>query len=132
MLSAPQRGEPDRSKVGQGRLHNGLRDQGVHAAVGDITEFPIPIASDGNFPLAITAGPDGNLWVTEGAGGLGSTTTDKLAKVTTSGVFTQYPFPAIHSEPVSIANGPDGNLWITEPKRDMVAKVTTSGVFTEY
>jgi virginiamycin B lyase len=102
------------------------------AAVGDITEFPIPTASAGNFPLAIAAGPDGNLWVTEGVAGLGSTTTDKLAKVTTAGVFTQYPFPTLHSEPVGIAKGPDGNLWVTETKRDKVAKVTTSGAFTEY
>jgi streptogramin lyase len=102
----------------------------ARAAVGDITEYPIPAA--GSFPLAIAAGPDGNIWITEMALGLGSTVPDTLFKVTTLGVFTAYPFPAVHTEPVGMVKGPDLNLWITETIKDKVAKATTSGVFTDY
>jgi streptogramin lyase len=104
------------------------------AAVGDITEYPIPSASAaaGNFPFAIALGPDGNLWVTELVGGLGSTATDKVAKVTPSGNFTEYPFPNLHSTLVGITTGPDGNLWVTEQDPGKVAKLTPSGAITEY
>ena len=101
----------------------------VLAAVGDITEYPIPVAS--SFPSAIVTGPDGNLWITEAAGGLGAPP-DTLIKMTTSGVMTQYPFPAVHRTPTGIAKGPDGNLWISEQDPGMIAKATTSGTFTEY
>src|SRR5438132_1619158 len=71
------------------------------AAVGDITEYPIPTASSD--PIGIAAGPDGNLWFTEYNG-------NNVARVTTSGVFTEYPIPTATSTPWGIAAGPDGNL----------------------
>jgi virginiamycin B lyase len=55
-----------------------------------------------------------------------------VAKVTTSGVITEYRPPTPGSFSQSIAAGPDGNLWFTENGGTKVAKVTTSGVFTEY
>ena len=42
------------------------------AAAGTITEFPIPTRGT---PFDITAGPDGNLWFTDGAGKIGRITT---------------------------------------------------------
>jgi sugar lactone lactonase YvrE len=57
---------------------------------------------------------------------------DKVDKVTTSGVFTEYPIPTAGATPFGIAAGPDGNLWFTESNGNKVAKVTTAGVFTEY
>jgi streptogramin lyase len=98
------------------------------AATGDITEYPVPTPA----PTAVTAGPDGNLWVTEASIGLGSTVPDQLARVTTGGSFTEYPFPTVHSTPSGIAKGPDGNLWITEHDHGVIDKATTSGVFTQY
>src|SRR5438309_313530 len=94
----------------------------VVAAVGDATEYPTPT---GGTPRGIAAGPDGNLWFTE-------ENLNKVASVTTSGVFTEYPIPTANSGPYDIAAGPDGNLWFTEESVSQVAKVTTSGVFTEY
>src|ERR1700681_2777349 len=76
----------------------------VVAAVGDATEYPTPT---GGTPRGIAAGPDGNLWFTE-------ENLNKVAKVTTSGVFTEYVIPTANSGPYDIATGPDGNLWFTE------------------
>ena len=44
-----------------------------------ITEFPVPTAGGG--ALDITAGPDGNLWFTEGTG-------NKIGRITTAGTIT--------------------------------------------
>src|SRR5216683_3192523 len=92
----------------------------AHAAVGTITEYPIPTGS--SEPTGITAGPDGNLWFTE-------SNANKVAKVTPSGVFTEYPVPTLNSQPFYITAGPDGNLWFTEFNANKVGKVTASGVF---
>jgi len=44
---------------------------------GAITEYDIPTANSG--PIAITTGPDGNLWFTENnAGAIGKITTARL------------------------------------------------------
>jgi len=91
------------------------------AAIGDITEFPIPTANTS--PLGITKGSDGNLWFLE---------FDKVGKVTPGGVFTEYVIPTPTSSPFDITAGPDGNIWFTETSTNKVAKVTTSGAFTEY
>jgi virginiamycin B lyase len=94
---------------------------------GSFTEFTPPSA--GYFPTGVTAGPDGNLWVTEVPRGL-EATGGKVAKVTTSGVFTEYTIPSAKSLPRLITEGQDGNLWFIDAGN--VAKVTTSGSFTEY
>ena len=53
-------------------------------AAQTITEFPIPTA--GSYPGGITAGPDGNLWFAEG-------TAQKIGRITTAGVVTEFPIP---------------------------------------
>jgi streptogramin lyase len=75
-------------------------------------------------PSGMTAGPDGNLWLAYGL-------TSKIAKMTTSGVVTEYSLPA-KSSPGGIAVGPDQNLWFTEYQTSKIGKITTSGVVTEY
>src|SRR2546422_9013068 len=57
-----------------------------HAFAVTITEYPTPTANSN--PVGITAGPDGNLWFTED-----SSNANNIGKVTTSGVFTEYPIP---------------------------------------
>jgi virginiamycin B lyase len=87
-----------------------------------ITEYPVPT---GNSPGLIAPGPDGNLWFTENAA-------NNVAKVTTSGSFTEYAVPTGASKPIGIVAGPDHNLWFTENNAHKVGTVTTSGAFTEY
>ena len=75
--------------------------------------------------MEITTGADDNLWVTEASG-------NKVAKLDTSGSYTEYPLPTTASEPRAITAGPDGNVWVVEMSGDNVAKVTPDGVVTEY
>src|SRR5215211_5028411 len=100
--------------------------QAGHAVdpAGVITEYPLPTA--GSSPWGIAAGPDGNLWVTQrAANGVG-----KVARVTTSGAFTEYPVPTVAgAQPTDIAAGPDGNLWFLDIAANKVVRVNTSGVF---
>ena len=58
-------------------------------------------------PQGITAGPDGNLWFTEFLG-------NKIGRITTAGVITEFPIPMPFSGPHDITTGPDGNMWFTE------------------
>jgi hypothetical protein len=94
-----------------------LHGSNALAAIGDITEYTIPTAS--SQPYDIVAGPDGNLWFTEQLG-------NKVAKVTTSGIFAEYAVPTTNSQSNGIAAGPDGNLWFTEGS-GRVAKVVAAG-----
>ncbi len=91
-----------------------------------VTEFTIPTASSG--AQMICQGPDGNLWLTESSVG-------KIAKVSTSGSFTEYSLGSGHA-PWDIVVGPDGNLWYTDfvssTGTGYVGKITTSGTVTEY
>ena len=85
--------------------------------------YTVPTAN--SIPQGITAGPDGNLWFTE----LGA---DKVAKVSTSGVFTEYSVPTRYSGVWRIATPPNGNRPSTKEGTSTVGKVTTSGDMTEY
>lgn len=81
----------------------------------------------------ITAGPDGNLWFTEGRA-------NRIGRITPSGLVTEYskgvtlnPYMAGGDAGLtSITAGPDGNLWFTETYGGRVGKITTAGVIVEY
>lgn len=67
-------------------------------------------APAGSLPKAIVNGPDGNLWFTEFG-------TDKIARMTTAGVITEWALPGAGTEgPMGMTNGPDGGVWFTEFK----------------
>lgn len=51
-------------------------------------------------PGSMTAGPDGNVWFTEGE--------SKIVRITPAGTLTVFPVP---QPDVFITTGPDGNLW---------------------
>jgi virginiamycin B lyase len=84
---------------------------------------PRSTGSGGLLSVAITAGPDGNVWFTSfQAGGHAA-----IGKITPSGRITQYALPSI--KPVgakysdistSITSGPDGNLWFNLEQSDFV------------
>jgi virginiamycin B lyase len=90
------------------------------AAAVVIIEYPTPADSYG-----IATGPDGNLWFTEPH-------VNKIGRMTTAGVVTEYPVPTAGSLPREITLGPDGNLWFTEAIGDKIGRITTGGVITEY
>lgn len=77
-------------------------------------------------PESITAGPDGNVWLTDAG--------DAILKVTPSGSMTSFPLGGTtlnpHS-PGSITLGPDENLWFSEANSGL-AKITPAGQVTTY
>lgn len=104
---------------------------------GTITEN---IITDDGFaePYAITSGPDGALWFTDGAGQIG--------RITAAGNVTRYSGPNINNGGWGITTGADGALWFTEgpcieppdtgqgcgPAPPAIGRITANGVLAEY
>ena len=55
-------------------------------------------------------GPDGNLWFTE-------FDNNKIGRITTAGVITEFLIPTADCGAYGITPGPDGHLWFTEFKK---------------
>ncbi|HST31998.1 MAG TPA: hypothetical protein VLJ80_00620 [Solirubrobacteraceae bacterium] len=88
-------------------------------------EYPLPAGSG---PIALTTGPDGNVWVAESS-------TGKIAKISPSGTILAEYKVGTSLKPTGITKGPDGNLWFTdwiEGSSSKIGKITTAGVITEY
>jgi len=69
--------------------------------------------------IAITAGPEGNLWVTDES-------QNKIWKLTTGGGFTGFALPPTPNRGAnSITVGADSNLWIGEPGNNSIGRMTT-------
>jgi streptogramin lyase len=79
----------------------------------------------------LPAGPEGALWFTENYGGNGDVP-NKIGRITTAGVVTEFPIPTPNSGPEGITSGPDGALWFTEYQANQIGRITTAGAFTEY
>lgn len=79
-------------------------------------------------PGGIVAGPDNALWFVE-------TAVNKIGRITTAGVVTEYPVPtagAIDTDQGFLAVGPDGALWFNEDLVNQIGRITTAGQLTEY
>jgi PKD repeat protein len=76
-------------------------------------------------PYGITTGPDGNLWFAEANG-------NKIGRITTAGIVTEFTVPTGGGWPVDIVSGADGNLWFAEPGGNKIGRITTTGVITEF
>jgi streptogramin lyase len=80
-----------------------------------ISEFKIPNVGKGKgtpvHPMAITAGPDGNLWFTEDP--FWTRNIDEINPTTHA--ISQFPIsqPGTTQSGMGITAGPDGNLWFT-------------------
>ena len=103
---------------------------------GVITEYALPTAgqqpvSGGtgsglpatsvSQPYSITVGPDRNLWFTE-------VNANKIGRITTKGVITEFPLATANSQPNDIVAGPDGNLWFAESAGNNIGAISASGV----
>jgi virginiamycin B lyase len=112
---------------------------GLFGSVSDghaqtITEFPIPTAK--STPIPITLGPDGALWFIEEACSDFNcdTNTAKIARITTTGVITE--FPPSSDFLADIVTAPDGALWFPDDGCNgvpgcnpvtQVGRITTAG-----
>jgi streptogramin lyase len=113
-------------------VHGGANAIGVMSISGSLLatyQIPTPNPND---PLTgtgeavtIITGPDHNLWFVEEAG-------NKIGRITTAGVITEFPIPTAGSHPKNLVIGADGNLWFPEIEAGNVARVTMSGVITEF
>jgi len=88
------------------------------AKVGSIKEFPIPTFTSNS--IAITAGPDGNLWFTEFHA-------NKIGRITTTGVVTEFPVPTPKRQLIGITAGPPhtASVWFTEFIANQIGEIST-------
>ena len=93
-MARRHRGRPGRQPlVRRSRGPTGDGKIGRITTAGDITEFSLP--NDASRPYGIAAGPDGNLWFTEGyyQQYLAERSASRIGRITTAGVITEYPLP---------------------------------------
>jgi hypothetical protein len=85
-----------------------------------------------NVPLAITTGPDGNIWASGPRFDLqtGAVIGDIIERISLSGSVTTFSVGTTSSSPSSISAGPDGNLWFTEPDANQIGRITPAGQIT--
>jgi RHS repeat-associated protein len=86
-------------------------------------EYLLPAVSSG--PNGITVGPDCNLWFAERS-------SNKIGRISTTGVITEFLVLTPSSEPNEVVTGPDGNLWFTEYTGLKIGRMTPAGAFTEF
>src|SRR6266567_437546 len=99
----------------------GLVIVALASGIAWFTAHQTPLAG----PLGITAGPDGNLWFTEGKG-------NKIGRISPSGTITEFPVPTAGSYPIGITAGPGGNLWFTERDGNKIGRISPGGTITEF
>jgi len=102
----------DQSKIGRMTLTGKVSEFSLpnHQYPAGSNPTKEPAGSAQGEALAITAGPDGNLWFTEiGHVGVGSS----IGRITTSGKITEFALPSANTFPSSITAGSDGNIWFT-------------------
>jgi streptogramin lyase len=96
---------------------------------GVVTEFnPANVTS----PVGITAGPDGNIWVTQ-AGGVamippGAPNTAQKFAINDIAGFESHTVNGLGAR--GIARGRDGRLWVADFAGGRIARVTTNGAAT--
>ena len=97
---------------------------------GDITQFHTPTTTQlfGRTPGGITTGPDHALWFAEGGDGGDQ---GRIARMTTSGAFHDYPLAQNSQTPTTVVTGPDGALWYTE-FGDNTGRITVAGAESEF
>lgn len=91
---------------------------------GEVTEFPLPVQR-GYQLEAIAAGPDGNVWFTDGVGYVGL--------ISPSGQIAEF---SLSNSPFGIVSGPGGKLWIAEhrkgPSVGAIGAMTPGGEIAEF
>lgn len=85
---------------------------------GVITEFGEETLYSAGL-TAITLGPDGNLWFTEGSG-------NRVGRITPAGVITEFKLIGLADNAglSSITTGPDKKLWFTEKNANKIGRFT--------
>jgi streptogramin lyase len=104
----------------------------ITRTTGTIAEYSLPTTTWADHSVSspraesLAAGPDGNLWFTEGER-YASTCSNHIGKITTGGAVTEYLLPNVNADPCVIATGSDGNLWFAEFNQNKIGKISTGG-----
>lgn len=80
--------------------------------------------------VAITPGPDGNIYYTREPIVGGACIHSYIGQLTPSGTITEFPTPC--SSLNGITSGPDGNLWFTLNNYDAIVRMTPQGAMTQF
>jgi streptogramin lyase len=83
-----------------------------------LTEVPVPTPNAA--PTDLTIALDGSLWFTE-------KNANKVARLTSAGVFTEYAVPTASSAPEWITAAPSGYVWFTERYGRKIGRIHYSG-----
>ena len=102
---------------------------------GVVSEFTAGLPA-GSRVIAITAGPDGNLWFTQDVPPFSQGAA--IGRITPQGIITEFSQgldPTLGLAQITL--GPDGNLWFTQPSRYAslaggVGRITPRGAITEF
>jgi virginiamycin B lyase len=114
-----------------GALWIGLSGEiGRITTTGAFTTYPLPSGCCAQVQ-GITPGPDGALWFTEGGYCCGTGIGNRIGRITTAGVITEFDQIA-NSNPLGIVAGSDGALWFTEQSGNRIGRMTTSGFIVEF
>ncbi len=87
-------------------------------------------------PGSIIAGPDGNIWFTNGGSDVGVSGVygGQIDRITQTGTVSEYQIPSPNSQPNDLVAGPDGNLWFTESTLygGVIGRITPGGTITTF
>ena len=89
---------------------------------GEFTRFDVDHGVSG--PGGLMAGPDGALWFTMG---------DAIGRITTAGVVSLFPVPALDPSVLVLGvpvAGPDGAVWFTTGYDGRIGRVTSDGIMS--
>jgi streptogramin lyase len=104
----------------------GIKTPSIVGAIrppGRMSIYRLPSASN---PQEIVAGPDGNLWISDG--GLNAI----LVMSTAGRLVGVHKLPTPNAAPWGITVGPDKNIWIAEFQANLIGRMTTSGALKEF
>jgi len=78
-------------------------------------------------PLSITAGADGNVWITEAY-------VNAIGRLGPDGSLASFPLPPSARRAQGIGSGPDGNVWFAEggDQNGAIGRITPDGTIVEF
>jgi RHS repeat-associated protein len=104
------------------------------SVAGAITQYIVPTANSQPYGIASQennlpytqygVGSDGGVWFTEYA-------TNKIGRISSGGLITEYPIPTSNSGPQRIKRSPNGALFFVENTANNIAELSNAGKITE-
>lgn len=99
-----------------------------------VREYAVPTPQ--NNLKGIAAGPDGAFWFLEASPYTTHSGTvvlgNRVARISASGVISEFEIPTPDANPDDIVAGSDGALWFTEAIGNRIGRITPAGKIVEY